>query len=40
MDAYGRISAVSYEVRDGAVRIISARRATRREQAQNEDKRI
>lgn len=40
MDAYGRISTVSYEVRDGAVRIISARRATRREQAQNEDKRI
>ena len=40
MDASGRVLAVSYAVRRSTVRIISARRATRREQAQYEDRRI
>ena len=40
MDAQGRILAVSYAVRENDIRIISARRATSRERAQYEDKRI
>lgn len=40
MDAHGRILAISYAVRRGAIRIISARKATRRERAQYEDRRI
>jgi uncharacterized DUF497 family protein len=40
MDASGRVLAVSYAVRRSTLRIISARRATRREQAQYEDRRI
>jgi uncharacterized DUF497 family protein len=40
MDAQGRVLAVSYTIRGNSVRIISARRATRRERAQYEDKRI
>ena len=40
MDAQGRILAVSYAVPGSAIRIISARRATSRERAQYEDKRI
>lgn len=40
MDAQGRILAVSYAVRGSVIRIISARRATVREAAQYEDKRI
>ena len=40
MDASGRVLAVSYAVRPSTVRIISARRATRREQAQYEDRRL
>lgn len=39
IDAYGRILPVAY-VRDDLIRIISARKATRRERAQYEDKRI
>jgi uncharacterized DUF497 family protein len=39
-DAYGRVLAVSYALRGSAVRIISARKATSRERAQYEDKRI
>ncbi len=40
MDAQGRVLAVSYAGREGAIRIISARKATSRERAQYEDKRI
>ena len=40
MDAQGRILAVSYAVRGGTIRIISARNATSHERAQYEDKRI
>jgi uncharacterized protein len=40
MDAQGRILAVSYAVRGSVIRIISARRATAREAAQYEDRRI
>lgn len=40
MDAQGRVLAVSYAVRGTVIRIISARKATSREQAQYEDKRI
>jgi uncharacterized protein len=40
MDAQGRVLAVSYAVRLGIIRIISARKATAREQAQYQDKRI
>ncbi len=40
MDASGRVLAVSYAVRRSTLRIISARRATRREQAQYEDRRL
>jgi uncharacterized DUF497 family protein len=40
IDAYGRILGVSYEVRGNTIRIISARKATRRERAQYEDRRI
>jgi len=40
IDAQGRVLAVSYALHGGTIRIISARRATAREQAQYEDKRI
>ncbi|HJU11487.1 MAG TPA: BrnT family toxin [Candidatus Binataceae bacterium] len=40
MDAHGRVLAVSYAIRASSVRIISARKATARERAQYEDKRI
>ena len=40
LDAYGRVLAVAYEIRDDSIRIISARKATSRERAQYEDKRI
>ena len=40
MDAQGRVLAVSYAVRGGSIRIISARKARARERAQYEDKRI
>jgi uncharacterized DUF497 family protein len=40
MDAQGRVLAVSYAVRAGTIRIISARKATAREGAQYQDKRI
>jgi uncharacterized DUF497 family protein len=40
MDAQGRILAVSYAVRGSVIRVISARRATAREAAQYEDRRI
>jgi uncharacterized DUF497 family protein len=40
MDAHGRILAVSYAARGAMIRIISARKATSRERAQYEDKRI
>jgi uncharacterized DUF497 family protein len=40
MDAYGQILAVSYAIRRGTIRIISARKATRRERTQYEDRRI
>ncbi|MBV8772673.1 MAG: BrnT family toxin [Deltaproteobacteria bacterium] len=40
LDAQGRLLAVSYAVRIGTIRIISARKATARERAQYEDKRI
>jgi uncharacterized DUF497 family protein len=36
----GRVLAVSYALRGSIIRIISPRKATRREQAQYEDKRI
>ncbi len=40
MDAQGRVLAVSYTLRGNTIRIISARKATARERAQYEDKRI
>jgi len=40
MDALGRVLAVSYALRGATIRIISVRRATSRERAQYEDKRI
>jgi len=40
MDAQGQVLAVSYSIRGSAIRIISARKATSRERAQYEDKRI
>ena len=40
MDASGTILGVSYEVRGNTIRLISARKATRRERAQYEDRRI
>jgi len=40
MDAQGRVLAVSYAVRGDTVRVISARKATPRERAQYEDKKI
>jgi uncharacterized protein len=40
IDAYGRVLAVCYQLRGDSIRIISARKATRRERAQYEDKRI
>jgi uncharacterized protein len=40
MDAQGHVLAVSYSVRRATIRIISARKATARERAQYEDKRI
>ena len=40
LDAQGRVLAVSYGLRGSVIRIISARKATRREQAQYEDRRI
>lgn len=40
MDAQGRVVAVSYALRGNTIRIISARKATSRERAQYEDKRI
>jgi len=39
-DAQGRVLAVSYAVRENTIRIISARKATSRERAQYEEKRI
>jgi uncharacterized protein len=39
-DAQGRVLAVSYTLRGNTIRIISARKATARERAQYEDKRI
>jgi uncharacterized protein len=40
MDAHGRVLAISYALRGSVIRIISARKATLRERAQYEDKRI
>jgi uncharacterized DUF497 family protein len=40
MDAQGRVLALSYAVNRSTIRIISARKATPRERAQYEDKRI
>jgi uncharacterized DUF497 family protein len=40
MDAQGRVLALSYAVNGSTIRIISARKATPRERAQYEDKRI
>ena len=40
MDAQGRVLAVSYAVRESAIRVISARKTTSRERAQYEDRRI
>jgi uncharacterized protein len=40
MDAHGRVLAVSYAIRGDTIRIVSARKATARERAQYEDKRI
>ena len=40
IDAQGRVLAVSYALRGNIIRIISARKATLRERAQHEDKRI
>lgn len=40
LDAQGRVLAVSYTVRGHTIRIISVRKATARERAQYEDKRI
>jgi uncharacterized DUF497 family protein len=39
-DAQGRVLAVSYAIRGDTIRMVSARKATAREQAQYEDKRI
>jgi uncharacterized DUF497 family protein len=39
-DAQGRVLAIAYVIRANAIRIISARKATSRERAQYEDKRI
>jgi uncharacterized protein len=39
-DAHGRVLAVCYAVRGSTIRIVSARKATARERAQYEDKRI
>jgi uncharacterized DUF497 family protein len=39
-DAQGRVLAISYALKGSAIRIISARKATSRERAQYEDKRI
>jgi uncharacterized DUF497 family protein len=39
-DAQGRVLAVSYALHRSGIRIISARKATSRERAQYEDKRI
>ena len=40
MDAQGRVLAISYSLDGSIIRIISARKATARERAQYEDKRI
>jgi uncharacterized protein len=40
MDAQGRVLAISYSIEGSSIRIISARKATPRERAQYEDKRI
>ena len=40
MDAQRRVLAVCYAIRGNTIRIISARKATSRERAQYEDKRI
>ena len=40
MDAQGRVLAISYALKGDTIRIISARKATSRERAQYEDKRI
>ena len=40
MDAQARVLAVCYALRGNIIRIISARKATSRERAQYEDKRI
>jgi uncharacterized protein len=40
MDAQGRVLAISYSLDGSTIRIISARKATSRERAQYEDKRI
>ena len=40
MDAQGRVLAISYALKGSIIRIISARKATSRERAQYEDKRI
>ncbi len=40
LDGYGRVLGVSYAMRGYTIRIISARKATRRERAQYEDRRI
>jgi uncharacterized DUF497 family protein len=39
-DAQGRVLAISYALKGRTIRIISARKATSRERAQYEDKRI
>jgi uncharacterized protein len=40
MDAHGGVLAISYALHGSTIRIISARKATSRERAQYEDKRI
>lgn len=40
MDAQGRVLAISYALKGSTIRIISARKATSRERAQYEEKRI
>ena len=40
MDAQGRVLAISYAMKGSTIRIISVRKATSRERAQYEDKRI
>jgi uncharacterized protein len=40
MDAQGRVLAISYALRGSTIRVISARKATPRERAQYDDKRI